>query len=122
MKAFINKKVWDLPSAVMEQQNHAQEYQCLANKETVTKITSSDFTVDFEVPLTCCNKKLHKYLAKMERKNQRVTFVILVGTNTEVTVTGFLTRNIMFFEQFQLQCSEAPKFKELIDWEDVENA
>ena len=116
MKILIDKKVWDLPN---------DELTDVRDMMVQRQWAEAEYDFAFNVPSTCCTKRLIKYLENAYNKREIVKVVVLFGTTQEVKfkfkLRGFTMS--MLDEIFKYECVVlgGVKTKQLIDWENVEN-
>lgn len=130
MKVFIKGKVWELPNGIFESSREPTEWEpvgaiCGSGGATVSikALGPTKSSLDFKVPMTCCNKPLHKYLIKKSTKLKKLTMVVLFGgdASTEMKVRGYVVPSPMDMEQFTLEIVGKVETRDRINWDKVEN-
>ena len=129
MKVFIKGKVWELPNGTLESSREPTEWEpigfCGSGGATVSvkALGPTRTSMDFKVPMTCCNKPLHKYLIKKHTKLKKLTMIVLFGGNseTEMKVKGYVVPSPVDMEQFTLEIEGEVKTRDRINWDKVEN-
>ena len=119
MKIYVKGNVYDLPNGELTRQNEVLECKCFARGEIFRGIGGSTYSVDIEVPSTCCNKKLHKHLRKKAEKNKLFKMVLLLGAYQEMEIEGYVIPNQFDMCKYTIEGVGKPKMTPLIDWSNV---